>query len=127
MMAAPFKVTTNIASMNAQDKRAHIFNHLIQEGHDIIALQETHCTNNNIKSWQDKWQGKSVWNAHSSKSAGVAFLFHPKLNVEILNFFCFSTLSIRACFFLHSFSAFCYPCLPFYNITLFRNAILFPQ
>ena len=26
-----------------------------------------------------------MWNAHSSKSAGVAFLFHPKLNVEILD------------------------------------------
>ena len=95
-----------MASMNAPDKHAHIFDHQIQEGHDIIALQETHCTNNNIKSWQDEWQGKSVWDARSSKSAGVAILFHPKLNVEILNFFCFSTLSIRARFFLHSFSAF---------------------
>ena len=61
MMAAPFKVTTiNVAGMNAPDKHAHISNHQIQEGHDIIALQETHCTNNNIKCWQDEWQGKCV-------------------------------------------------------------------
>ena len=56
MMASPFKVTTiKVAGMNAPDKRAHIFNHLIQEGHDILALQESHCTNTNIKTWQDEW------------------------------------------------------------------------
>ena len=84
-MATILKLTTiNVAGMNAPDKRSYIFNHLLQEGH-VIALQETHCTNASIKSWEKEWQGTSVWNPYSSRSVGVAILFHPKIEVEILD------------------------------------------
>ena len=63
----------------------HIFNHLIQEGHDVIALHKTHCTNQTSEAWEKEWPGISKWNTHTSKSAGVAILFHPKLDVEILD------------------------------------------
>ena len=85
-MATILKFTIiNVASMNAPAKHAHIFKHLIQEGHDVIALQETHCTNQTLEAWEKEWPGISKWNTHTSKSAGVAILFHPKLDVEILD------------------------------------------
>ena len=85
-MATILKFTTiNVAGMNAPAKRAHIFKHLIQEGHDVIALQETHCTNQTLEAWEKEWPGISKWNTHTSKSAGVAILFHPKSDVEILD------------------------------------------
>ena len=38
-----------------------------------------------MEAWEKEWPGISKWNTHTSKSAGVAILFHPKLDVEILD------------------------------------------
>ena len=86
MMATTLKFTTvNVAGMHIPERRMQIFKHLLQQGHDIIALQETHCENNDIKLWEKEWNGFSKWNPYSSKKAGVAILFHPKLKVELLD------------------------------------------
>ena len=61
------------------------FNQLLQEGHDIIALQETHCGNNDLKLWEKEWPGLSKWNTYSTRLAGVAILSNPILNVKILD------------------------------------------
>ena len=41
-----------MAGFHAPDNHMFTFNQLLQEGHDIIALQETHCGNNDLKLWE---------------------------------------------------------------------------
>ena len=77
-----------MAGMHTPERRMQIFKHLLQQGHDIIALQETHCGNNDVKLWEKEWNGLSKWNPYSfnKKKAGVAILFHPKFKVvELYN------------------------------------------
>ena len=83
MIAAILKLTTlNADGLHAPGKRVFTSNSLLQEGHDIIALQEIHCENNDMYLWGKEWPGLSKWNTYSTRSAGVAILFNPKLNVE---------------------------------------------
>ena len=67
MMATLLKFTTlNVAGLHAPDKHVFTFNQLLQEGHDIIALQETHCGNSDLKLWEKEWLGLSKWNTYST-------------------------------------------------------------
>ena len=66
-------------------KRANIFQNLLANGVDIIALQEIHCSNSVLQAWVEKWEGLSEWNCGDWKSLGTAFLFRPKLNVHIMD------------------------------------------
>ena len=86
MMAAPrLKLSTiNVAGLRLPVKRAHLFTHFANSDYDIIALQETHCTNDTLAEWKTQWPGVSVWNTDSTRSAGVAILFHPNLAFELL-------------------------------------------
>ena len=77
--------TINVDGLHAPKKRAHTFNYFLNEGLDIIALQETHCTNADLENWKKEWPGLSVWNTYSNRAAGVAILFNPKLKIEIID------------------------------------------
>ena len=77
--------TINVDGLRAPKKRAHTFNYFLNEGLDIIALQETHCTNADLENWKKEWPGLSVWNTYSNRAAGVAILFNPKLKIEIID------------------------------------------
>ena len=73
MMASILKLTTlNAGGLPAPEKRVFTINNLLQEGHDIIALQETHCGNDDMNLWEKEWPGLS-------RAAGVTILFNPKL------------------------------------------------
>ena len=52
--------------LHAPEKRVFTFKHLLQEGHDIIALQETHCWNNDMNLW-----GKGM-----ARPFEMEYLFH---------------------------------------------------
>ena len=62
----------------------NFFQSLRNENFDVIAVQETHCDNNSLSTWKDEWGGASVWTHYASDQAGVAILFSPKRNVNIL-------------------------------------------
>ena len=42
--------TMNVGGMHDPVKRAYIFQHLLADGVDIIALQETHCSNSVLQA-----------------------------------------------------------------------------
>ena len=53
MMAAILKITTlNVEGLHTPAKRVFTCNNVLQESHDIIALQETHCGNNYMDLWE---------------------------------------------------------------------------
>ena len=85
IMASLKFATINVGGMHDPVKRAYIFQHLLANGVDIVALQETHCSNSVLQAWVDQWEGLSEWNCGDSKSSGTAFLFRPNLNVHILD------------------------------------------
>lgn len=83
-----FIMALKICSLNAQglnniQKRGFLFQFLRDSNFDIIALQETHATNNTAVAWQDEWTGPSVWNNKTNNSCGVAILTRPGLACDI--------------------------------------------
>ena len=82
-MASLKFATINVDGMRDPVNRAHVFQHLLSNRFDIIALQETHCTNPVLHAWVEQWEGLSEWNCGDPKSSGTAFLFSPSLNVII--------------------------------------------
>ena len=82
-MASLKFATINVDGMRDPVKRAHVFQHLLSNRFDIIALQETHCTNPVLHAWVEQWLSER--NCGDSKSSGTAFLFSPNLNVTIVD------------------------------------------
>ena len=77
----------NIRGLGDESKRIRVFKQLMQSAYDVIAIQETHCTPENVIKWKNEWPGISHWTGGSSNSAGLAFLFHPKHTVHIKDSF----------------------------------------
>ena len=72
--------TLNVNGLNDDIKVKSLFNTLQTLNCDIIALQETHITLNNIEKIKKAWQGYSIWNpAPSSYSSGTAILLGSKI------------------------------------------------
>lgn len=79
-------VTLNVNGIGDKNKRFDVFQTLRNENFDIIALQETHCdSEETAEIWTEEWGGKSIWSKYRSDRAGVAFLFNPKIDLEILD------------------------------------------
>ena len=77
-------VTINVQGLRDKHKRLETFQTLKNENYDVIAIQETHCDILEEQNWKDEWEGKSSWTTFSNDKAGVAFLFNPRLDVQIL-------------------------------------------
>ena len=56
-----------------------------QKNVDVIFLQETHSDSLNETDWGIWWGGQYALSHGSNLSAGVAVLFSPSLNVNILS------------------------------------------
>lgn len=71
--------TLNVNGLNDDTKTYSIMNQLRALNCDIVALQETHITKDNIEKVQQAWTGKSIWNpSQTSSSGGTAILLGPK-------------------------------------------------
>ena len=77
--------TINVGGLQKNDKRLGVFKTLLNSKIDIVALQETHCSDIDATQWKGEWPGVSVWSTYSSREAGVAILYNPKLNISHLN------------------------------------------
>ena len=77
--------TINVRGLHDDVKRIENFKTLIRLKFDIIALQETHCTEQVFQTWKKEWPGESSWTKGKADSAGVAFLFKENLEVKILD------------------------------------------
>ena len=51
VMAGLRIATINVEGLHRESKRVGIFQNFIKEGYDIIALQETHCTDQVVEQW----------------------------------------------------------------------------
>ena len=78
-------LSLNINGLSNEKKRKNLFEKIQNKNIDIVLLQETHSTKENIKKWEKEWDGKSFWHSGEiHKSTGVAILIKQNLNIEIL-------------------------------------------
>ena len=71
--------------MNNDHKRNFLYTQLQDHHFDIIALQETHATDDTANRWQEEWYGTSFWNNLTNNSCGVAILVRPGLDCEVVD------------------------------------------
>ena len=83
--------TINVNDLRDKKKRDLIFNWLVAKTIDVICLQETHSTKDDLIRWQNEWKNcggdTSFFNCGTSDSRGVGILLSKKLkeNVEFFS------------------------------------------
>ena len=70
----------NVRGLSNRVKRKQIYRHIKDRNIDIACLQETHCTKNKHRIWQNEYGGKIIFSDGESNSRGVAILFNRNLN-----------------------------------------------
>ena len=79
-------VSYNCRGLNDISKRQKLFSWFECEKFDVILLQETFCTQQSEKMFKSGWKGLSLFaNSDSSHSRGVAILFRPNFDIEIIS------------------------------------------
>ncbi|MBN3285380.1 YTX2 protein, partial [Polyodon spathula] len=77
--------TFNVNGCRSVDKRARLFHFITQKRVNVMFLQETHTDSMNESEWLSEWKGRGVFSHGSNVSAGVAVLFSPGLQIDILS------------------------------------------
>ena len=75
-------LSLNVPGLNKTIKRRQIFRLLHQQKSDVVFLQETYSSAQNVKSWEAEWGGKMIGSHGTNHSRGVMILFKPKRNVK---------------------------------------------
>ena len=79
-------ITLNVRGLRKRSKRLSVFTYLQDKKADIVFLQETFCTKDNIKKFNADWEGLAFHSVSSSKhSKGVCILLRKELNINIIN------------------------------------------
>ena len=81
-------LSLNVRGLNKMIKRRQIFRWLHQQKPDVVFLQETYSSAQNLKSWEAEWDGKMIGSHGTNHSRGVMILFKPKLDVNIEQIIC---------------------------------------
>ena len=80
-------VTLNVNGLRDKKKREHTFNWLNSKKYELICIQETHCSVEDVTLWKNKWkitgEVDSVWNCGTKESRGVAILFGQKFSEKV--------------------------------------------
>lgn len=76
----------NINGCRSTVKRNDLFNYLILKKADVILLQETHTDLQNQSQWFSDWKGNVLLSHGTNVSAGVAFLFSPRVGGILKSF-----------------------------------------
>ena len=76
IMASLTFATINVDGMRGLVKRAYICQH-VSNGFDIIARQETHCTNPVMHAWVDQCEGLGEWNCGVQSLQGLPSFLTP--------------------------------------------------
>ena len=77
-------VTCNANGLQDACKRKEMFLYFKKSLFDAIIVQETHSIQNIEHIWKNEWGGKVLYDNGESNARGVAILFNPKLNVQVL-------------------------------------------
>ena len=76
--------TLNVRGLRENQKRQTVFHWLKQQNTDLICLQETYCTSNNVTKFEKEWNGKSCHClSTSSHKCGVSILTSKRLDIEV--------------------------------------------
>ena len=79
-------VTINVRGLGNPQKRKILFQWIETKDFDIICLQETFCTRENIHKISDEWNGSSYHSlSNSPHSKGVSILLGKKFQHELNN------------------------------------------
>ena len=70
----------NCQGLKDSKKEFDVLNYLHGTKANIICLQDTHWTDNDVKNFWQNWKGNFIFNCFSSNSRGFAILF--KVNSE---------------------------------------------
>ena len=77
--------TFNCRGLREGSKRRTVFQWLRRFHNGIILLQETHSTEEVENNWKVEWKGHIEFSHGKSTARGVAILFSPKLDIQIIN------------------------------------------
>ena len=73
----------NVRGIKERNKRRDIFNWLRKKKYDICLLQESHCTKEQEKTWQNEWGYRAYYSSHTSNSRGVVTLVNNTFKYEL--------------------------------------------
>ena len=73
----------NVKGLANDKKRKEIFHWLNEKNMNIYFLQETHCSNENVKNFQDDWEGRCLFSNKNTASAGVMILFNTNFEYKV--------------------------------------------
>jgi exonuclease III len=79
--------TINVNGLRDKKKRDLVFNWLIAKKIDVICLQETHSTKDDLIRWQNEWKncggGNSFFNCGTSDSKGCGNFIEQKIKRKL--------------------------------------------
>ena len=79
-------VTTNVRGLGNPQKRKTLFQWLETKSFDIVCLQETFCTNENVNQIMNEWKGTSFHSTSTSPhSKGVSILFKHNFGYDLID------------------------------------------
>ena len=73
----------NIRGLRNKIKRKAIFHYLKKNLYDIICLQETYITDNDIDEWEREWGGRMFYSSVSTHSMGQAILVRKNFPFDV--------------------------------------------
>lgn len=74
--------------LREKEKLVAIFQYILDKHLDIVAVQDTHSTEETLEIWSEIWKrnsggGDSYWHSGNSYQGGVALLTKPGLKIEV--------------------------------------------
>ena len=73
----------NVRGLQDNNKRKRIFQSFRNSKFDIILLQETHSTDEDIVLWKKDWTGRAFFSSLNSIKSGVAILCKESKNFKV--------------------------------------------
>ena len=75
-------LSLSVRGLSKTIKRRQIFRWLHQQKPDVVFLQQTYFSAQNLKSWAAEWSGKMIGSEGTNRSRGVIILFKSKRYVN---------------------------------------------
>ena len=76
-------LSLNARGLNKSIKRRAVFRWLHKQNHHVIFLQESYCSKNLERSWENEWGGKNFFSHCTNHSKGVITLINPSVNFKV--------------------------------------------
>ena len=74
----------NVKGLANPTKRLQVFNWLKNQKHDIILLQELHCTMADKNRWEKEWGSNIYLSGNSTNSTGVGIFINNNKEVNVI-------------------------------------------